>query len=87
MDEIDIRRAAGLMIELYGSSAAVSATARGKRAFEYGSAEGFHTWKRVVDAINDIEHKKSEFRARATLNASPDIIGFLCKSLQINDKC
>jgi hypothetical protein len=69
MDEIDIRRAAGLMIELYGRDATLSASARGKRASDYGSAEGFHTWKRVVDAISDIERKRAEFGTRDGLGS------------------
>ena len=63
MDEIDIKRAAGLMIELYGSAASLSAKARGKRAFDLGSTDGFHAWKRVADAISDMERKKAEFSA------------------------
>jgi hypothetical protein len=55
MDELDVWRAADQMIKLHGKDAAVKAALRADALLDLGDVEGFHTWKRVVIAINRLE--------------------------------
>jgi hypothetical protein len=57
MEEIDIWRAANRMIDLYGAEAALNAALRSDKMLDQGNVDGFHTWKRVVDAIRDLERQ------------------------------
>jgi hypothetical protein len=51
MDDIDIWRTANEMMKLYGEEAEFKAALRADKLLELGDADGFHVWKRVVQAI------------------------------------
>lgn len=56
--EIDVYRAAKLMIEYYDNEAAIHAALRADHFYKDGDMEGFRIWKKIVDAIKvmqDIE--------------------------------
>jgi len=55
MDDIDIWRAAEQMLKLYGADAAIHAAMRADKLMDQGDVEGFDMWKRVVDAVNELD--------------------------------
>jgi hypothetical protein len=55
MEDIDIWRAAKQMQKLYGADAAIHAAMRADRLMNQGDIEGFDMWKRVVDALNELD--------------------------------
>jgi hypothetical protein len=57
--EIDIYRAAKLMIEYYGNEAAIHAALRADYFYKDGDMEGFKTWKRIVDAIKVMQNTEA----------------------------
>lgn len=58
MKDIDIWRAAEQMRKLYGADAAIHSAMRADKLMDQGDVEGFKMWKRVVDAINELERDK-----------------------------
>jgi hypothetical protein len=57
MNEADVWRTAKEMIEQYGGEARERARARAEKLREYGIADGYEEWMRVVDAIAELERK------------------------------
>ena len=53
--EIDIWRAAQQMIEIYGPDAGINAALRADHLLDQGDPDGFHVWKRIVDAIKQLQ--------------------------------
>lgn len=51
---IDIWRIANEMMKLYGAEAAFKASLRADKLLELGDADGFHVWKRVSQAIQEL---------------------------------
>ena len=58
MEEIDLWRAADQMIRLYGPDAALQAGLRADKMLDQGDVDGFHVWKRIAGAIEDLERKQ-----------------------------
>jgi hypothetical protein len=46
------------MRKLYGADAAIHSAMRADKLMDQGDVEGFKMWKRVVDAINELERDK-----------------------------
>jgi len=55
MEDIDIWRAAEQMRKLFGADAAIHAAMRADKLMDQGDIEGFEMWKRVVDALNELD--------------------------------
>lgn len=60
MKESDILLAANQMIRLHGSGASKAAAARAQSMLDQGDGDGFHAWKRIADAIHDLERQKPD---------------------------
>lgn len=58
VDEIDIYRAAKLLVDQYGSDAAVQADLRADAMIERGDMAGATVWKRIVRAIAELQSRK-----------------------------
>ena len=58
MEDIDIWRAAEQMRTLYGEDAGVEAAVRADKALHQGDIVGCNVWKRIVDAIGELERKE-----------------------------
>ena len=56
--EIDIYRAAKMMIEIYGNDAGIRAALRADYFYRDGDMEGFETWKRIVSAVGELQVMK-----------------------------
>ena len=56
---MDIWRAAKAAMDLYGDDAAVRAAMRADALLDLGDSDGFHAWKRIVHAINELTRAKS----------------------------
>ena len=60
MDEIDLWRAAQLMIGQHGESAALQAAMRSDALLDQGDVRGAEVWRRIVGIINRLEADKPE---------------------------
>jgi hypothetical protein len=58
MEDIDVWRSAHHMMKRYGDDAAVRAAMRADKLLAAGDTEGFHVWKRIVVAINELGREK-----------------------------
>ncbi len=56
-DDIDIYRAAKLLIDKHGDEADVIAIKRATKMLDEGDVDGYAVWKRIVDAIKDTERE------------------------------
>jgi hypothetical protein len=66
MDDIDIWRSAKLLIERYPDDADLVAARRADALLDQGDVDGFHAWKRIVEAINEL--KRTERGESESLN-------------------
>jgi len=57
MNETDIWRIAGLLIEEYGEEAVSLATKRADAVLAEGDADAFTTWLQIVQAIETLQRK------------------------------
>jgi hypothetical protein len=57
MDDIDVWRSANQMIKRFGTDASVRAAMRADVLFDLGDIAGYRVWKRVVDAINELNRR------------------------------
>ncbi len=58
MDDIDIFRAAALLIKERGDDAQLVAIKRATEMLDAGDVDGYAVWKRIVDAIKDTQREK-----------------------------
>ena len=58
MEDIDIWRAANQMRKLFGADAAIHSAMRADKLLDQSDVEGCAMWKRVVDALNELERVK-----------------------------
>lgn len=61
VSDVDIYRAAKIMVDIYGDDASIRAALRCDHFLDEGDVEGSKVWKRIVDAIkvlqdNEIPH-------------------------------
>lgn len=54
IDDIDLWRAAKLMVDRYGVEAEIEAASRADKLLEDGDLEGRAAWLRIVDAICEL---------------------------------
>ena len=54
IDDLDILRAANLLLKRYGSEAAIEAAQRADELFADGDSEGYAIWKRILDAVAEL---------------------------------
>ncbi len=57
MDDIDIFRAATVLIKQHGHDAQLVAIKRATEMLNVGDVDGHAVWKRIVDAIKDMERE------------------------------
>ena len=57
VDDIDIYRAAKLLIDKHGDEADVIAIRRATKMLDDGDVDGYAVWKRIVDAIKDMQRE------------------------------
>ena len=55
VDDIDIFRAAALLIKRHGHDAQLLATKRASEMLDAGDVDGYAVWKRTLDAIEDMQ--------------------------------
>ncbi len=55
MDDIDIFQAAAVLIKQHGDEAPLLAIKRATKMQNAGDVDGYAVWKRIVDAINDMQ--------------------------------
>ena len=58
IDDIDIYRAAKLLIDKHGNEAAVIATKHATKMLDDGDVDGYAVWKRILRAIEQLESTK-----------------------------
>jgi hypothetical protein len=58
--DIDVWRAADLLIKRHGEDAAIVAAQRADELLEVGDVEGQIVFKRIVEAINELQRQKPE---------------------------
>ena len=56
-DDIDIYRAAKLLIDKHGDDAQLRAIKRTIKMLDSGDVDGYAVWKRIVDAIDDMQRE------------------------------
>lgn len=56
MEQLDIWRAADMMLRLYGYDATIRAAMRADALLDQGDSEGFFVWKRIARAIDDLKN-------------------------------
>ena len=57
IDDIDIFRAAALLIKQHGDDAQLVAIKRVTKMLDAGDVAGYAVWKRIVDAIKDMQRE------------------------------
>ncbi len=57
IDDIDIFPAAALLIKQHGDDAQLRAIKRATKMLEAGDVDGYAVWKRIVDAIKDVQRE------------------------------
>lgn len=57
-EEIDIWRAANLLVQRHGADAAVAAAQRADELLAQGDTEGQRVWKRILAAIHELQRPK-----------------------------
>jgi hypothetical protein len=58
--DLDIWRAANLMLKQHGEDAAIVAAQRADKLLASGDIEGEIVWKRIVAAINELQRRERE---------------------------
>ena len=58
--DLDIWRAANLMIKQHGADAAIAAAQRADELLASGDIEGEIVWKRIVAAVNELQRRDRE---------------------------
>ena len=58
IDDIDIYRAAKLLIEKHGDEAAVITIKRATKMLDDGDVDGYAVWKRILQAIEQLKSTK-----------------------------
>ena len=58
--DIDVWRAADLLVKRHGEDAAIVAAQRADELLEVGDVEGQIVFKRIVEAINELQRQKPE---------------------------
>ena len=54
MDNLDIYRAASLLVERHGPDVAIGAACRADELLAGGNTEGYAVWKRILAAVAEI---------------------------------
>ncbi len=57
IDDIDIVRSAKLLIDKHGDEAAIIAIKRATKMLDDGDVDGYAVWKRIVDAVKDMQRE------------------------------
>lgn len=55
ISDLDVWRAADLLIKLHGDDAAIVAAKRADELLASGDIEGQNVWKRIMRAINEVQ--------------------------------
>lgn len=55
IDDIDLWRAARLLVDRYGDAAEIEAAARADERLEAGDMEGRTVWLQIVDAVCELQ--------------------------------
>jgi hypothetical protein len=65
MNELDIWRAASILVKRYREEAVFIAAKRADALLDQGDPEGFSTWVRIAKAITELERKSPHRGERA----------------------
>ena len=57
IDDIDIYRAAKLLIDKHSAEATIIAIKHATKMLDDGDVDGYAVWKRIVNAINDMKQE------------------------------
>ncbi len=57
VDDIDIYRAAKVLMDRYGHDAPLLSIKRATDMLDSGDVDGYAVWKRIVDAIKEMERE------------------------------
>ena len=57
VDDIDVFRSAAELIKQHGDDAQLLAIKRTTKMLDAGDVDGYAVWKRIVDAIKDMERE------------------------------
>ncbi len=57
MDDIHVFHSAKLLIDKHGDEAAIIAIKRATEMLDSGDVNGYAVWKRIVDAIKDMQRE------------------------------
>ena len=57
IDDIDIFQAAAVLIKEHGHAAQLQAIKRATKMLDAGDVDGYAVWKRIVDAIKDMQRE------------------------------
>ena len=57
IDDIDVYRSATLLIDKHGAEASIHAAMKADDMLERGDMDGRAVWKRIADAINDMQRE------------------------------
>jgi hypothetical protein len=58
IDNLDIYRAANLLVERHGPDVAIGAARRADELLAGGNPEGYAIWKRILQAVNELARTK-----------------------------
>jgi len=58
IDDLDILRAANLLLHLHGEDAELAAAQRADELLNRGDVEGHAVWRRIVSAVADLTRTK-----------------------------
>lgn len=61
-DDIDIWRAAKLLVDRHGADAAIHAAIRADELLDKGDADGQRVWLRIVKAVEELLRKRGDDR-------------------------
>jgi hypothetical protein len=60
VDDLDIWRSAKTLIDNYGDDATIHAAMRADELLAQGDLDGAGTWRRVLDAVKELERTKPD---------------------------
>ncbi len=63
-DEIDIYRAAAILVKRYGEDAPIHAAMRADAMLESGDLDGYAVWRRILRAVEELQGTDPALGAR-----------------------
>ena len=60
ISDLDIYRAANVIVELYGKDAQIHATKRASAMLDKGDLGAYATWKRILRAVEELQRMEAK---------------------------